>query len=216
MQQARVASTSFKQGAWDVMGHIVYGLRRGDDLETLLEDVEFPSPRGIGSNPQRGSDYTDGKWTGQFEGLDLLVLDQWLLWTFDPTSVDQSIHSASLASISITPLSPPSLPCDDPPSRLFKRSSRAALPPVPRTSIDNPCLFKRQSAFPRLSFTEISSLVTVGQEVCVAAFGNTIGRISLQFGPTPPTPPAISHSRISSLSSLTTPLSINGNYKKRL
>ena len=216
LQQARVASTSFKQGAWDVMGHVVYGLRRGDDLETLLEDVEFPGPLEVGSSPQRGSDYTGGKWTGQFEGLDLPVLDQWLLWTFDPTSVDQSIRSASLASISITPLSPPSLPCDDPPSRLFKRSSRAALPPDPRTSSDNPDLFKRQSAFPRLSFTEISSLVTVGQEVCVAAFGNTIGRISLQFGPTPPTPPAISHSRISSLSTLPTPPSINGNYKKRL
>ncbi len=212
LQQARVASTSFKQGAWDVMGHVVYGLRRSDDLETLLEDVELTGPRGIGGSPQRGGNYTGGKWTGQFEGLDLPVLDQWLLWTFDPTSVDLSIHSASLASIFITPLSPSSLSCDDPPSRLFNRSSRA-LPPILRTSIDDPWLFKKQSAFPRLSFTEISSLVTVGQEMCVAAFGNTIGRISLQFGPTPPTPPAISRSRISSLSSLTTPPS---NFKKRL
>lgn len=212
LQQARVASTSFKQGAWDVMGHVVYGLRRSDDLETLLEDVEFTSPRGTGV-PQRGGNYTGGKWTGQFEGLDLPVLGQWLLWTFDPTSVDLSIHSASLASIFITPLSPSSISYDDPPSRLFNRSSRAALPPIPRTSIDNPWLFKKQSAFPRLSFTEISSLVTVGPGMCVAAFGNTIGSISLQFEPTPPTPPAISHSRISSLSSLTTPPS---NYKKRL
>jgi len=214
--QARVASASFKQGAWDVMGHVVYGLRRSDDLETLPEEVEFTSPRGTSSNPQRGIISTGGKWTGQFEGLDLPVLDQWLLWTFDPTSVDLSIRTASLASLCIAPFSPSSLSCDDPPSRLFNRSSRAALPPIPPTSKDNPWFFKKQSAFPRLSFTEVSSLVTVGQEMCVAAFGNTVGRISLQFGPTSPTSPAILHPRISSSSSLITPPSINSNYKKRL
>jgi hypothetical protein len=212
LQQARVASTSFKQGAWDVMGHVVYGLRRSGDLETLLEDVEFASPRGFGSRSR--SSYTGGKWTGQFEGLDLPVLDQWLLWMFDPTSVDLSIRTTSLASLCITPLSLSTLSCDGPPSRLFNRSSRAALPPIPPMPTDNPWSFKMQSAFPRLSFTEVSSLVTVGQETCVAAFGNTVGRISLQFGPT--STPTISHSRISSLSSLTTPPSINGNYKKRL
>lgn len=216
LQQARVASASFRQGAWDVMGHVVYGLRRSDDLETLLEDVELTSPRGVGSSPQRDGGSTGGKWTGQFEGLDLPVLDQWLLWTFDPTSVDLPVRTVSLASLCIAPFSPSSLSCDKPPSTLFSRSSRAALPPIPPISMDNPWLFKKQSAFPRLSFTEISSLVTVSQETCVAAFGNTIGRISLQFEPTPLTPLAISHSRISSSSSLITPTSISGNYKKRL
>ena len=201
LQQTSLVSVSFQQGAWDVMGHIVYGLRRRSDLETVLEDVEFASPQGIGGSAQRG-----GKWTGQFEGLDSPVLDRWVLWTFDPTSVDLSVRTTSLASLCITPHAPPTPFRDDPPSRLFNRSSRAALPPLPPISIINPWSFKKQSAFPRLSFTEISSLVTIGQEICVAAFGNTIGLISLQFVPTP----AISHSRISSLSSH------NGNYKKRL
>jgi hypothetical protein len=214
LQQARVADVSFKQGAWDVMGHVVYGLRRSSGLGTLLEDVEFASYRGVDSNPQRGGSYTSGNWTGQFEGMDLPVLDQWVLWTFDPTSVDPSIRTSSLASLCITSLSSPPVPCDGAPSRLFKRSSRAAPLPTAPTPINNPWSFKKQSAFPRLSFTEISSLVTVGQETCVAAFGNTVGLISLQFGPT--LTPAVSQSCISSLSSLATPPSSNGDYKKRL
>ena len=211
LQQARLASMSFQQGAWDLMGHVVYGLRRSNDLETVLEDVGFASPQGIDSSTQRGSNYASGKWTGQFEGLELPVLDRWLLWTFDPTSVDLCVRTTSLASLCITPYTPQTPSCDDPSSRLFNRSSRAALPPLPPTSTNNPWSFNKQSAFPRLSFTEISSLVTVGQETCVAAFGNTVGLLSLQFVPTPPTPPpAISHSRIPSLSST------NGDYKKRL
>jgi WD40 repeat protein len=212
LQQARVADVSFRQGAWDVMGHVVYGLRRSSDLETLLEDVEFASPRAVDSNAQRSDSHTNGKWTGRFEGLDLPVLDRWLLWTFDPTSIGLSVRTSSLASLCITPLSFPTVPCDGPPSRLFNRSSRASIPPA---LTDNPWSFKKQSAFPRLSFTEISSLVTVGQETCIAAFGNTVGLISLQFGPAP-IPHATSHSRISALSSLTTPPSTNDNYKKRL
>jgi hypothetical protein len=212
LQQAKVASVSFKQGAWDVMGHLVYGLRSSGDLETLLEDVEFAGPQGVDSNARRGRSYTSGKWTGQFEGLELPVLDRWVLWTFDPTSLGLSVRTMSLASLCITPLPPPTLSCDDPPARLFNRSSRATPPPIPPTSIHDPWPFKKQSAFPRLSFTEISSLVTAGQETCVAAFGNTVGLISLYLGPTP----ATSHSRILSLSSLTTPPSINDDYKKRL
>ena len=207
LQQTRLASVSFQQGAWDVMGHVVYGLRRRSDLETVLEDVEFSSPQGINSSAQPGSNYASGKWTSQFEGLGSLVLDRWLLWTFDPASVDLSVRTTSLASLCVTPHTPLTPSRDDPPSGLFNRSSRAALLPLPPTSSNNPWSFKKLSAFPRLSFTEISSLVTVGHETCVAAFGNTIGLISLQFVPTSP---AISHSRISSLSSL------SDNYKKRL
>ncbi|KAG8831258.1 hypothetical protein FRC17_003418 [Serendipita sp. 399] len=165
--QSRVAEISFQEGAWDTTDHIIYGLRRSSDLETVDED---PLDGNLLAN-----DSTEG-WNPQFEGLDQAVLERWKVWIFDPTSADFSVRESTLAALAAHRHSDTNQ--NQPPtSTVHNRHNK---PPAPLPSIDTHSSrsYRVASAFPRLPFTEISSLLSLGNSSCLVAFGNTIGLVT--------------------------------------
>lgn len=167
---SRIAEVSFEEGAWDILDHVIYGLKRSSELETLQEDASEDASSSV------------DQWGSHFEGLEKPVLERWRLWVFDPTSPNLGIRESSLAALASRPNdeTPPPQPA---PGGLHNRTVR---PPTSNPFVSHPHssrTYLEPSAFPRLPFTEVSSLVSLGHSTCLAAFGNTVGLVT--FSPDP-------------------------------
>ena len=165
-RHTRIAEVSFEEGAWDTLDHLVYGLKRSVDLETLAEDPSEDSGRFDASSEKPGS---------HFEGLERHVLERWRLWVFDPTSPNLMIRESTLVALAFRPN-------DETEHQqtfggLHNRIARATTH-LPSQRPHCTKTYLEPSAFPRLPFTEVSSLVSLGHTTCLAAFGNTIGLIT--------------------------------------
>jgi hypothetical protein len=171
-RHARIAEASFKEGAWDTLDHLVYGLKRSVELETLAED------------PSEGT-YIDGsaeKWGSHFEGLEKPVLERWSLWVFDPTLPDLTIEESSLAVLASKPnddVESPQQTSSGLHNRTIRSTPSTYFPPEQPHSSRT---YLEPSAFPRLPFTEVSSLVSLGHSTCLVAFGNTLGLVTFTPG----------------------------------
>ncbi|KAG8856111.1 hypothetical protein FRB91_001227 [Serendipita sp. 411] len=167
LSQSRIAEVSFQEGAWDTTEHIIYGLRRSSDLETVDEDP-------FDGDPFR-NESTEG-WTPQFEGLDRSVLERWKLWLFDPTSTDLSIRESTLAALVSHRNNDMSQ--SQPITNTIQNRNNRPSTTLPSTDTQPSRSYRVASAFPRLPFTEISSLLSLGNSSCLVAFGNTIGLVT--------------------------------------
>ncbi|CAG7846063.1 SubName: Full=Related to Sterol regulatory element binding protein cleavage-activating protein {ECO:0000313/EMBL:CCA66870.1} [Serendipita indica DSM 11827] len=170
LQCSRIAEVSFQDGAWDTLDHMVYGFRRSSDLETLEEDPD--AEEGAAEDVAIAS---SGRWTSHYEGLEKPVLERWKLWVFDPTTPDLSIRESTLAALAANPAKH-----HEPPQTTSTLHNRAEKSPVavskrPSNPLQN---YRTPSAYPRLPFTEVSSLISLGHHACLVAFGNTIGLVT--------------------------------------
>lgn len=202
LNHTRLAEVSFQEGAWDTLGHLIYGLRRSLELETLEEDPSDDHPDSETQSPE--------KWTSQFEGLERPVLERWKLWIFDPSSPELSVKESTLAALAsksteangITQKTQHGLH-----NRNLKARVSISLPPLYTTGS-----YATPSSFPRLPFTEVSSLLSIGQGSCLIAFGNTIGLVTF----TPDDPLCLARASHSRVSSTTIPASASVLMKKRI
>ena len=162
LNHSRIVDVSFQEGAWNTLDHVVYGLRRSLELATVDEDE--------GIRPSE-------KWEPQFEGLETPVLERWKLWVFDPLSSDLSVKETSLAALASRSAEPSST-IQQPSTTLHNRSIRSTtLSKPPSQHVHTARDYLKPSAFPRLSFTEVSSLLSLDRGSCLVAFGNTIGLV---------------------------------------
>jgi hypothetical protein len=167
LYHTRIADVSFQEGAWDTLNHVIYGLKRGAELGTLDEDPLYEDDESF--------QYETVDWTSHYEGLEHPVLERWKFWIFDPTSVDCSVKESTLAALASKPIEESVEPVN---GSLHNRSLKSSAFSQPGSRYHSSKSYSEPSSFPRLPFTEVSSLTSLSRGSCLVALGNTIGLVT--------------------------------------